>query len=150
MKKLLFRCQAAGLLALFAFCAHSAAAQEITGCSKASLLGSFGYTSTGALTTSYVPAPYAGPFAEVGRQTFDGDGNTEATATVSSNGSITAVSVKGTYTVNPDCTGTMKLYVTPFDSTVHVDFVIDAHGAQIRAIVTDAGVIESRVYQEQL
>lgn len=30
---------------------------------------------------STVPPAYAGPFAEVGRQTFDGEGNTDATAT---------------------------------------------------------------------
>jgi hypothetical protein len=153
MKTVLFRCQAAGLLALSMFCAHSVVAQEqsekVTECSKATLHGSFGYTSTGTLTTSYVPAPYAGPFAEVGRQTFDGKGNTEAAATVSSNGSITPVTVKGRYTVNPDCTGTMTLDVSPFDSTVNVDFVIDANGVEIRAIVTDTGVIESRVYKKQ-
>jgi len=68
---------------------------------------------------------------------------------VSSNGSITPVTVKGRYTVNPDCTGTMTLDVSPFDSTVDVDFVIDANGAEIRAIVTDTGVIESRVYKKQ-
>jgi hypothetical protein len=153
MKTVLFRSQAAGLLALSILCAQSVVAQEQSGkdagCSKASLQGSFGYTSTGTLTTAYVPAPYAGPFAEVGRQTFDGKGNTEATATVSSNGSITPVTVKGRYTVNPDCTGTMTLDVSPFDSTVDVDFVIDANGAEIRAIVTDAGVIESRAYEKQ-
>jgi hypothetical protein len=153
MTRLLFRYQAVGLLALSVFCAHRVVGQEqsgkVTGCSMATLQGSFGYTSTGDLTKSYVPAPYAGPFAEVGRQTFDGKGNTEAKATVSSNGSITPVTVKGAYTVNSDCTGTMTLDVSPFDSTVNVDFVIDANGAEIRAIVTDTGVIESRVYKKQ-
>jgi hypothetical protein len=47
-----------------------------------------------------VPPPFAGPFAEVGRQTVDGTGNTEATATTSSNGNIAPVTIKGTYTVN--------------------------------------------------
>ena len=42
-------------------------------------------------------------------QTFDGNGNTNATATISSNGNIAKVTVQGTYTVNPDCTGTMIL-----------------------------------------
>lgn len=116
-------------------------------CSNASLQGSFGYTSTGTLLESFVPAPYAGPFAEVGRQTFDGAGNTDATT--SSNGNIAPVTIKGTYTVNQDCTGTMTLFVSPFDSTVHAYFVISENGTEIRYIDTDSGVIESRVYNKQ-
>jgi hypothetical protein len=43
----------------------------------------------------------------------------------------------------------MTLYVAPFGSTVNADFVIDDDGAEIRAIVTGAGSIESRVYRKQ-
>ena len=142
---------AAGMLIMFA---GLASAQEqsdkVKECSIATLHGSFGYTSTGTLLDSYVPAPYAGPFAEVGRQTFDGKGNTNATATVSSNGNILQqATIQGTYTVNADCTGSMTLYVVQFQSTVHADFVIDRDAAEIRAIGTDSGVIESRVYRKQ-
>lgn len=119
------------------------------GCSNATLQGSFGYTSTGTLLPSYVPPPFAGPFAEVGRQTFNGKGNTDATATVSSNGNPQAVTATGTYVVNPDCTGSMTLYVSPFGATVHIDFVIDDDCIEIRAIVTDSGLVESRVYKKQ-
>lgn len=45
-------------------------------CSNATLNGSFGYTNTGTI----LAGPDAGPFGGVGRQTFDGKGNTEATA----------------------------------------------------------------------
>jgi hypothetical protein len=142
---------AAGMLMMFA---GLTSAQEPSGkakeCSLATLQGSFGYTSTGTLLDSYVPAPYAGPFAEVGRQTFDGKGNTNATATLSSNGNILQqATIQGTYTVNADCTGSMTLYVVQFQSTVHADLVIDRDGAEIRAIGTDSGVIESRVYRKQ-
>ena len=129
--------------------AHKARAGEDEACSNATLHGSFGYTSTGTLLPAYVPPPFAGPFAEVGRQTFDGKGNTDATATVSSNGNIQPVTIQGTYTVNTDCTGSMTLYVLPFQSTVHADFVIDRDGAELRAIGTDSGVVESRVYRKQ-
>jgi hypothetical protein len=47
------------------------------GCSNASLYGTFAYTAAGVLTA---PPPLAGPFATVGGQTFDGNGNTTATA----------------------------------------------------------------------
>jgi hypothetical protein len=129
--------------------APRAQADEHEGCSNATLRGSFGYTSTGTLLDSYVPPPLAGPFAEVGRQTFDGKGKTEAAATLSTNGNPATVTVEGTYAVNPDCTGSMTLQVSPFDSTVHAYFVIDDDGAEFRAIVTDPNLIESRVYKKQ-
>jgi hypothetical protein len=122
---------------------------KVKECSNATLQGSFGYTGTGTLLLSYVPAPYAGPFAEVGRQTFDGNGNTAATATTSSNGNIAPVTINGTYVVNKDCTGSMTVYVVQFAATVHADLVIDEDGAEIRTIGTDSGVIETRVYKKQ-
>jgi hypothetical protein len=141
---------AAGMLMMFAGVAF---AQEQSGkvkeCSNATLHGSFGYTSTGTLLDTYVPPPLAGPFAEVGRQTFDGRGNTEGTATLSANGNINKVTIEGTYTVNADCTGSMTLNVSPLGVTVHADFVIDDDGAELRAIVTDSGLVESRVYKKQ-
>jgi hypothetical protein len=94
-------------------------------------------------------APLAGPFAEVGRQTFDGKGKTDAIANLSTNGNPATVTIAGTYAVNPDCTGSMTLNVSPFDSTVHAYFVIDDDGAEFRAIVTDPNLIESRVYTKQ-
>jgi hypothetical protein len=118
-------------------------------CSNATLQGSFGYTSTGTLLPSYVPPPFAGPFGEAGRQTFDGKGETRATATLSANGNITNVTIEGTYTVNRDCTGSMTLNVSPLDATVHAFFVIDDDGTEIRAIGTDSGLIETRVYKKQ-
>jgi hypothetical protein len=91
---------AAGMLMMFAGVAF---AQEPSGkgkeCSIATLHGSFGYTSTGTLLDSYVPPPFAGPFAEVGKQTFDGKGNTDATATLGANGNIQQVTIQGTYRV---------------------------------------------------
>jgi len=119
-------------------------------CSNATLRGSFGYISTGTLLDTYVPPPFAGPFAEVGRQAFDGKGHTDGAATLSSNGNISKVTVEGTYAVNPDCTGSMVLNVIEFGVTVHADFVIDDGGAELRAIVTEAGVVESRVYRKQV
>lgn len=122
-------------------------------CSTASLRGGYGYTSTGTLLAAYFPPTYAslaGPFAEIGRQTFDGMGNTNAVASLSTNGNIvTAVAIYGTYVVNHDCTGSMTLQIPTLQSVVHMDFVIDRHGTEIRALSTDANVIESRVYHKQ-
>ena len=114
-------------------------------CSESSVHGSFGFTAEGTLLA--LPPPFAGPFAEIGRQTFDGRGNTEATGTLSANGNIVRVTVQGTYVVNADCTGSMTLYILPFEVTAAFDLVIDDDGAELRAIAADAGAVESRVYR---
>jgi len=152
MKNIALRCQVLCLLALSIFCA-SVGAQDasgtVQGCSDASLRGAFGYSSTGTLLESYVPPPFAGPFGEAGRQTFDGKGNTKAVAILSANGNIQQVTIVGTYKVNPDCTGSMTLNVSPLDATVHAHFVIEDDGAELRVIGTDSGVVENRVYRKQ-
>src|SRR5277367_2029159 len=91
------------------------------GCSNASLQGTYGYSSFGTITA---PPEIAGPIAEVGTQNFDGRGNTTATATISSSGTIVPLTITGLYTVNPDCTGTFTLQVAPFGIVVDVLFVI--------------------------
>jgi hypothetical protein len=125
----------------------TAQADDHKECSNASLQGSFGFTSTGTLLA--LPPPLAGPFGEIGRQTFDGQGNTEATATLSANGNINRVTIQGTYVVNPDCTGSMALFISPLGVTAHLDFVIDDDGAELRAIATGSGTVETRVYRKQ-
>ena len=126
-----------------------AQAGENKECSNATLQGSFGYTATGTLLPAAVPPPFVGPFGEVGRQTFDGNGNTAATATINANGNIINVTIQGTYTVNPDCTGSMTRNVSPLGVTAHDDFVIDDDGVEFRTIATDPGAIETYVYRKQ-
>ena len=126
-----------------------AQADERRGCSDASLQGSFGFSSTGTLLA--LPPPSAGPFAEVGRQTFDGRGNTDGTATATANGNLRHFTLQGTYVVNSDCTGSMTLNVSPIGATVPLDFVIDDNGSELLAITTGGvtGNTESRVYRKQ-
>ena len=69
-------------------------AAEDRECSNASLHGSFGFTSTGTLNA--FPPPFGGPFGEIGRQTFDGQGNTAGIATASPNGNIAHLTFEGT------------------------------------------------------
>ena len=116
------------------------------GCSNATLKGTFAYTNTGFLTA---PPQQAGPFAGVGTQTFDGNGGTTATAWVSQNGNILQVTIKGTYSVNPDCTGTLTTQISPVGITSHAFFVIDAGGTGLRAINTDPGVVVTTVAKKQ-
>ena len=105
-------------------CIAPTAKAEVQGCSNATLKGTFSYKMTGALL---IPG-LEGPFAEVGVQTFDGNGGTTATATLSQNGNIYQVTITGKYTVNPNCTGTFTLQVAPFGVTNLLFFVLDDGG----------------------
>lgn len=113
----------------FAFAAVTALALTIApaataankGCSNASLTGTFAYTVTGAFTTA--PAPVLGPYAEVGTQTFDGVGTTTTVGMSNTNGTVAPSASTGTYTVNPDCTGTFILPIAP-GIAAHYFFVI--------------------------
>lgn len=79
------------------------------------------------------------PVAAVGEVTFDGQGKSVATYTVSVNGSVfRGVTVTGTYTVNPDCTGTHE----ESDGS-HYDFVVSPDGNTASWIRTDAGTVLS-------
>jgi len=172
MKNVSLRGQVLCLLAVSMFCA-SVVAQEspsaARGCSNATLRGSYGFTSTGTILPPLFGQPSysfdgpAGPFAEVGRQTFDGNekGETEYAATISNNGETTlGLLFKGTYSVSKGCTGTMTLtQTTPFPSTVTFNFVIDDNGSEIRALLTgpiptstpcteSTCIVESRVYKK--
>ena len=134
-----------GAVAALALGVAPTAKADNKGCSNASLRGAFGFTGIGTLLA--VPAPFAGPYAEVGSQTFDGKGNTDGTMTISANGNIMRETIQGTYTINPDCTGSLTLYSSPLGVTAHYDLVIDNDGAELRAICTDPGAVISRVYR---
>ena len=133
-------------LAALALGVAPAAKADNKGCSNITLKGTFAYSSTGSIAS---PADIAGPFVEVGTQTFDGNGGTTATAMLSQNGNMVQISVTGTYTVNPDCTGTMTLQVAPIGVTVHVYIVIDNSDTEFQAIETDAGLVITRIGRRQ-
>ncbi len=115
-------------------------------CSNATLKGTFAFLSTGFITT---PPPEAGPFAIVGTQTFDGNGTTTAVAIVSQNGNIIPVTLTGTYSVNPDCTGTFTVQISPVGITTHLFFVIADNGREFQVIQTDPGVVVSGAGRKQ-
>lgn len=116
------------------------------GCSNASLKGSFADKDTGFITA---PPAIAGPFAGVSVETFDGNGGFTATGLASINGNIVASTGKGTYTVNPDCTGTITAVISPLGITTHTFFVIDDSLSEIQMVVTDAGTAVTCVARRQ-
>ena len=116
------------------------------GCSNSIIKGTFAFTASGSVTS---PPALAGAIAEIGTQTFDGAGGTTGTATLSSNGNIIPVTWIGTYTVNPDCTGTYTLLISPFGVTVRSSFVVGNNGTEFLAIETEPGFIILRTGRRQ-
>jgi hypothetical protein len=119
---------------------------EGKGCSNATLKGTFADKDTGFLTA---PPAMAGPFAGVSIQTYDGNGTLTTTGIASLNGTIVPVTSTGTYTVNPDCTGTYTVQISPIGLTAHGFFVIDDSGNELQIIVTDPGTVITCIARRQ-
>jgi hypothetical protein len=122
------------------------------GCSNATLKGTFAYTITGVVFPAPPPFPaaFAGPIGGVGRQTLDGNGHVSGAQTVNLNGNILRQTYTGTYTVNPDCTGSIILVGdNPPGLVSHSDFVIDDSGNETRTIQADPGAVITIVGRRQ-
>lgn len=89
-----------------------------SGCSLASLIGSYALDRQGTLVTSVLGLPAPAPWGEIAVEHFDGAGAFSGRATVNVGGAVLSGTVTGTYTVNSDCTGT-KTVNTPVGLTVH-------------------------------
>ncbi len=120
-----------------------AAASENLSCSNATLLGAYAFQITGQILA---PTPAAGPVAGVALTVFDGNGNLSQVDNVVHNG-IAPVEdwrpATGTYTVNPNCTGTFTLTAQPSVASdasppLTVHFVVSRDGSQIRVGVTSS------------
>jgi hypothetical protein len=102
-------------------------------CSLRSTAGKYGFTLTGVVIPGTVPVP----IAAVGRAALDATGNVSGTESRSVGGSFADETFTGTYTVNPDCTGTATLNF--YESGVLVrtsilSIVLDDHEREIRMI----------------
>jgi uncharacterized protein YdeI (BOF family) len=114
-------------------------------CSNATLKGTFADKDTGFITA---PPAIAGPFAGVNLETFDGKGTITGTGMVSLNGNIVPQTYQGTYTVNPDCTGTYTVQLS-LGLTTNAFFVIDDDGNELQVLVTDPGAVVTCIARRQ-
>jgi len=75
------------------------------------------------------------------KQTFDGKGNFTQVDAVAENGMLAPGwrPGSGTYSVNPDCTGSQTISVAGLPD-VHLQFIISQSGNKIRQVVTDPGL----------
>jgi hypothetical protein len=105
-------------------------------CTAASLQGSYGFRVDGTnVSNPYLPV---GPFAAVGKNTYDGQGHMKGAIVVSTNGSIITATYTGTYTVNSDCSGSKSVALS-IGLTVEFDYVMDDNLREIQIIATQAG-----------
>jgi len=121
-----------------ALCLAATLPAQAEPCSFARVAGSYGYTTAGFVATptgAFVPA------AAAGRITFDRNGNVSGTQTRVVAGSALDETYSGTYTVNPDCTGSFTVLVQPDTrtSTVNLVWTDNANGAG--AVFTTPGFV---------
>ena len=109
---------------------------------NATLKGTYVITFTGTAGGPAFGNPPAGRlFAAVGKIVYDGLGNLDFTFTSSIGGFIIQNGhFGGTYSVNPDCTGTMVFNGSTFE-TPAFDIISTPHGRQVTMIQTNTGTI---------
>jgi hypothetical protein len=123
----------------------SANAASNKGCSVATLKGTIADRDSGYLTS---PPAFAGPFAGVNLETFDGKGGLTGSGVSSINGNIVPGTFQGTYTVNADCTGTYTVQ-NSLGLTIHAYFVIADGGNTLYDVITDPGAVITCVARRQ-
>jgi hypothetical protein len=80
------------------------------------------------------------PFAQAGRDVFDGDGTMRGEAIVNFNGAVLAIFYSGTYTVEPDCTGAVT-FIDDDGIATHYDIAIEDGGAEFGFVQTDSNFV---------
>jgi hypothetical protein len=123
-----------------ALAAPGKASQARALCSLATLRGTYQYAADGVR----VGGATAGPFALAGQSTFDGRGGVSGVFSASFGGTIVrGGAFTGTYTVNPDCTGTET--GAGGGMTIHFDNFIRPDGRLVASVQTDPGSVSSTV-----
>jgi hypothetical protein len=112
-------------------------------CSNETLAGTYGLSISGTRPApptpggTYVPGTIE-QLIGVGTRTFDGAGN--FTQITNEKGSLSGIPfpnrpVQGSYSVNPDCSGTLTLNIPGLPFSVVYDIVVVNHGREFQSIV---------------
>ncbi len=110
-------------------------------CSNRTLQGAYGFAAEGALLGIPKLPPQA-PFRSIGMAHFDGNGNLTWLERTVINGKLqnsdwTAAS--GTYSVNPNCTGTAVVVTPNSRDPLQLAFIVVKAGKEVRTMLeTDA------------
>ena len=126
------------LLAL-ALVVSSPLMSHASACSNSTIRGSYAFTIHG---TIFVPDGSTVLLDGLAKQTFDGNGNFTQVDAVAANGNLPPGwrPGSGTYSVDPDCTGTQTIVIPGNPSDVHVQFIVAQSGNTIHQVVIDPGV----------
>ena len=124
------------LVLLGAVTVFAAAPANAQSCSNANLNGNYVFTIHGQI----LAGPAAGTVAGIALSTFDGQGNMTQIDSVSHNGVVNQVWRPGnaTYTVNPDCTGSMTL-TNAGSPPLNLVFIMDKQAKSIHTVVINPG-----------
>ena len=117
---------------LAAMCLSFATPAHAKECSAAGVAGGYGFTITGTLV---LPTPV--PLAAVGKASFNANGGFSGTEARSVGGGFANETLKGTFTVNSDCTGTLTAEVFESGQLVRTSvfsIVFDNDEKEIRAV----------------
>jgi len=108
-------------------------------CSNQTLKGTYANSLHGLIYPPDGSAPLV--LAGVVKSTYDGQGNFTQVDAVGVNGHLTPGwrPGSGTYSVNPDCTGTSTI-VIPGMADVHLQFVVSPSGNTSHFVVIDPGL----------
>jgi hypothetical protein len=107
-------------------------------CSDSSLRGSYAFTIHGSI----IPTDGSTLLVDgLAKQTFDGNGNFTQVDAVAVGGNLPPGwrPGSGTYSLNPDCTGSQTI-VIPGNSDVHLQLIVAQSGNTIHQVVIDPGV----------
>ncbi len=116
-----------------------------------SLIGTYAFTFSATISLPGPPAIIA-PWYGIGIMTFDGTGKLTGTQTTNFPGGpvLRNVPLSGSYTLNPDCTGTMIVKFPNFPD-FHSDLIMADNGKTIYSIATDvqpAGNSQSQTFRK--
>ena len=121
-------------------------------CTNAILRGGYGAGTTGLINSSSNPndvtIPTFVPFVEAVHFVFDGNGKFSGSSTADYGGTIFPVTFTGTYSVKPNCTGSLTADAGA-NGIIHRDLVIVDSGKEVEFVSTDAGLVISGYMKKQ-
>jgi hypothetical protein len=126
------------LVLTLALAASSTATAHASACSDATIRGTYSFTLQGRIL---LPDGSSLLLDGLAKQTYDGKGNLTQVDAVATNGNAAPGwrAGSGTYSVSPDCTGSLTLSI-PGMADLHVQFIVSQSGNRIRQVVMDPGV----------
>jgi hypothetical protein len=124
-------------LLTLALAASSTLTVHASACSNSTIRGTYASTIH---ATIFLPDGSTLLLDGLAKQTFDGNGNFTQVDAVAANGNLTPGwrPGSGSYSVNPDCTGTQTI-VIPGNPDLHTQFIVSQSGNMIRGMVIDPG-----------